>query len=197
MNETFDITGTWVNRMTGDKITVRNTFIDGDNMIIQTTDGRQISMNEFQNYIQMDDNEYDANGRAIGHGTSDIGNISLIENERRVIVGQQNIERTVIDNSFEEPISKMSKSKKQEHKQTNKLTESEKLLNKLFEKIKLDVDVDLNIDCNNFPVAELKMLQNFYDVSDEDISEYIIRNVINEDVFRSAVAAYIKERLSQ
>lgn len=204
MNESFDITGTWINRINGDKLTVRNTFIDGDNMIITTTDGRQITMNEFQNYIQMSDDEYDSNGHMIGKSkiTENIENFRNIENERRVVVGNtplgnnsynnnsSQIQRNVIDNTIE-PTPK----KKETIENRIEETESEKLLKKLFEKIELDININVDLNCSNFPVSELKMLQTFYDVNIDEISEYMINNIINYNIFRSAVSSYIKDQL--
>ena len=66
---------------------------------------------------------------------------------------------------------------------------------KLFEKVELDVDVKVDLDCTNFPSKELNMLQTIYDVSVDEISDYILKNVINEEVIRSAVAAYVKAQL--
>lgn len=194
MNNDFSISGTWINRSNGDKITVRNTFIDGDNMIIQTTDGRQISMADFQNYIQMSDDEYDAQGHKVGSGSLDLGDIGKIEQERHVKLQPT---RKVIDNSFEEPNFGFTEKRTVQETKTQKTEkESDKLLKKLFDKINLEVNVKVDLDCNNFPINELKMLQTIYDVNDEDISEYIIKNIINDDVYRSAVAEYIKEQLA-
>lgn len=199
MGDEFNITGTWINRMNGDKITVRNTFIDGDNMIIQTTDGRQVSMIEFQNYIQMGDDEYDEGGHIIGHANGGVSNIENIENERRVVVNgtrqmpninnNTQIERTVIDKTIE-PI---------ENKTRNTVNtvekESDALLRKLFEKIELDIDVKVDLDCTNFPSKELNMLQTIYDVSTDDISAYILKHIINDEVIKSAVSRYIENQL--
>lgn len=194
MGEDFNITGTWINRLTGEKITVRNTIIDGDDMIIIGSDGRQLKMSEFQNYIQMSDEKNS------GHDdTAALGNIRGIENERRVIVGsrepyQQNVFSNVPNNPFD--FDSKIESKQQLSNKIEKLSESEKLLNKLFEKIELDIDVKVDLDCTNFPSKELNMLQTIYDVSIEDISDYLIKNVINEEIFKSAVANYINAQLS-
>lgn len=199
MVEDFNISGTWINRLTGDKITVRNTFIDGDNMIIQSSDGRQISMNEFQNYIQMTD---DKNG---GDVTDEINNIRDLEKERRVVVGAYNNASHNNPYDFDKTTNENIKStlKTEEKRAITKniekekpISESYKLLNKLFEKIDLDVDVKVDLDCTNFPVKELNMLQTFYDVSIDDISDYMIKNVINDTLFRSAVSTYIKNQLT-
>ena len=85
MGEDFNITGTWVNRMTGDKVVVRSTVIDGDDMLIICADGRQLKMSEFQNYIQMSDE----NSNGID-ATASLGDIRGLEKERRVVVGATN-----------------------------------------------------------------------------------------------------------
>lgn len=199
MGDEFNITGTWVNRINGDKITIRNTFIDGDNMIIQTTDGRQVSMIEFQNYIQMGDDEYDESGHIIGHANGGVSNIENIENERRVIVNgsrqttninnNAQMERTVIDKTIEPTEQKTRSTVNTVEK------ESDILLRKLFEKIELDIDVKVDLDCTNFPSKELNMLQTIYDVSTDDISAYILKHIINDEVIKSAVSRYIENQL--
>ncbi len=194
MTEDFNISGKWMNRMTGDVVTVRNTIIDGDDMIIVCADGSQMKMTEFQNYIQMSDDDKS------GDDTMSLGNIRNLESERRVVVGRSNVQNstpqnnTVFYDDIEQVIERPNSNVVQKPK-TNEISESEKLLNKLFEKIELNIDVNVDLKCDNFPVKELNMLQMIYDVSIDDISSYIIKNVINDEVFRSAVSSYIKERL--
>lgn len=194
MTEDFNISGKWMNRMTGDVVTVRNTIIDGDDMIIICADGRQMKMTEFQNYIQMSDDDKS------GDDTMSLGNIRNLESERRVVVGRNNVQNNTSQNNtafyddIEEVIERPKNSVVQKPK-AKEISESEKLLNKLFEKIELNIDVHVDLKCDNFPVKELNMLQMIYDVTIDDISSYIIKNVINDEVFRSAVSSYIKERL--
>lgn len=60
------ISGIWVNKYTGQQITVRDAIIDGDSMTVITDQG-QIDMMEFSNnYIQMSDDVYDKDGHKIG-----------------------------------------------------------------------------------------------------------------------------------
>ena len=61
------ISGRWLNKRTGQTINIRNSVMDGDNMIIITDKG-QISMTEFsRDYIQASDDIYDETGKVIGH----------------------------------------------------------------------------------------------------------------------------------
>lgn len=46
--------GTWYNVHTGDSFTVRNSFFEDNEFIIQTTDGRLLKYSQIQNYIKSD-----------------------------------------------------------------------------------------------------------------------------------------------
>ncbi|MBR1611185.1 MAG: hypothetical protein IJ672_06860, partial [Methanobrevibacter sp.] len=76
------------------------------------------------------------------------------------------------------------------------VSESEKLLNKLFEKIDINPKLKIDLDCAIFPSKELNMLQTIYDVTVDDISDYIVKHIINIDVFKSAVTKYVNEQLT-
>ena len=46
--------GTWYNPQTGDSFTVRNSFFEDNQYIVQTTDGRVLGYNQIQNYVKSD-----------------------------------------------------------------------------------------------------------------------------------------------
>lgn len=46
--------GAWYNPQTGDSFTVRNSFFQDNQYIVQTTDGRILDYNTLQNYVQSD-----------------------------------------------------------------------------------------------------------------------------------------------
>lgn len=54
MNTNIDMVmeGDWYNPSTGHKFTVRSTYMDGDNFMVQTTDGQLLDYNMFKDYIQ-------------------------------------------------------------------------------------------------------------------------------------------------
>ena len=207
MGEDFNITGTWVNRITGDKIIVRSTVIDGDDMLIICADGRQLKMSEFQNYIQMSDENSNGNDTSVS-----LDDIRGLEKERRVVVATNNRQALYYDNPYEfnnhydsgiqyttnnhEPYREFIE-KPQIEEKPKQVSESEKLLNKLFEKIELDAELKVDLNCINFPSKELNMLRAIYDVTAEDISDYIVNHIINIDVFKSAVTQYVNEQLTE
>ena len=208
MGEDFNITGTWVNRMTGDKVVVRSTVIDGDDMLIICADGRQLKMSEFQNYIQMSDENSNGNDTSVS-----LDDIRGLEKERRVVVSATNNHQASynnpyeFDNPYDDDIQYTATNnhetyhefieKPQIEERPKQVSESEKLLNKLFEKIELDAELKVDLDCTNFPSKELNMLRAIYDVTTEDISDYIVHHIINIDVFKSAVTQYVNEQLTE
>ncbi len=46
--------GTWYNPQTGDSFTVRNSFFEDNQYIVQTTDGRILRYDQIQNYVKSD-----------------------------------------------------------------------------------------------------------------------------------------------
>ena len=201
MGEDFNITGTWVNRMTGDKVVVRSTVIDGDDMLIICADGRQLKMTEFQNYIQMSDDNSNGNDTSVS-----LDDIRGLEKERRVVVATNNRQALYYDNPYEDNSQYITNNhepyrefieKPQIEEKPKQVSESEKLLNKLFEKIELDAELKVDLNCINFPSKELNMLRTIYDVTAEDISDYIVNNIINIDAFKSAVTQYVNKQLTE
>lgn len=162
------ITGQWINKRTGKTINVRNTIIDGDNMII-ISDAGQIGMEEFsRDYIQASDEIYNEDGKVIGHEKM---NFSPME----------------IENTITRPIKKEVAKKKEVE------SESDKIIRKMFSKILSAPKINISIDWIDFPKEQLKTLIDYLDVSMDDISRYIIKNYMNE----SDIAIVLKEVLEE
>ena len=48
------MSGTWYNPKTGDSFTVRDSFFQDNQFVVTTTDGRMLSYNQIQHYVQSD-----------------------------------------------------------------------------------------------------------------------------------------------
>jgi len=69
------ISGKWMNKMTGDTIIVKNSVMDGEEMVIMTNKG-VLNMSEFSmNYIQVSDEVYDEHGNVVGNEAINIEQI--------------------------------------------------------------------------------------------------------------------------
>lgn len=222
MDGGFSITGNWMNKNNGQVIFVKDSVIDGDNMLIITNRGT-IDMNTFSNdYIQVSEDVYDNHGNVIDKSTFDASEMiqyssnqeqsrhvtpsmlreNNITNNTAAEVSRNVIEETPLENTFDdielknskvEVIREESRTVKEEVKK--EVSYNEQLLDKLFTKKKLDKDsIKLNIDINSdtFPKEELNMLKLIYDVTNEDIAKYIKNHIITDDVIIKSIENMIE-----
>lgn len=169
MDGSFEITGAWVNKYTGEVVNVHNNVIDGDQMIL-ITDRGQIDMNEFSNnYIQASDDIYDESGKVIDHAPMRADEFPVNQSMLDMPIGNtiQNLQGNT-----------------QNIQQINKKEEPEsfKILDKFFAKIDnkenlISVDIDFNI----LPKSQLSTIVDFLDISLEDLSKYISEKIVNTD----------------
>ena len=186
MNEDLMITGSWMNKRTGERITVRNSIIDGDDMILITDKG-QLSMTEFSNdYIQVSDEIYDENNKVIGKGEVDASEF-IMDDYHDDSIFMKNTPKS----SPKQPIIKEPEE-----------PQSYKILDKFFNKIENKEDlIKVSVDFSILPKNELKTIIEYLDVSLEDMSKYIseklvsqqtiseiIFNKLNDEYFSSVVA---------
>ena len=169
------LTGKWMNKRTGKAVNIRQTIQDGDNMIIISDQG-QIPMEVFsRDYVQVSDDIYDESGKVVGHEeatNSDIGAIEEYEKMYGVdpLVPQATPTAAPINN--------------------------EQIIKKVFDKLSSYPQIDVNIKWDNFPEAQLKTLTDFLDISLDDISKYILKNYLNEDILVKSVSKMLEERLN-
>ena len=172
------ISGTWINRKSGQKIVVRDSFIDDSNNMFLNTSIGQLSMNEFsRDYIQASDEIYDEQGKVIEEKPVNFNEVSfagndepleadpIFANQGSMTMGGQSI------NNFE-------------------------LIDKIFKKTESRPEANLSIKWADFPEKELSMLVSYFDVQIEDIAAYIGKYLINEDLLRNALADFINAHLS-
>ena len=171
------ISGKWINRKTGQTIVVRDSFIDDSNKMYLNTNIGQLSMDEFSKYyIQASDEEYDEHGKVIGNKPVDPSEVSLSLDEQPLEadpiyggnIGMGNNTKTI--SNFD-------------------------LIDKIFKKTDSKPTADLNIKWANFPEKELSMLVNYFDVELDDITAYIGKYLINEDLLQNALFDFLSEKM--
>lgn len=181
MNEDLMISGSWINKRTGQKVTIRNSIIDGDSMILITDKG-QLSMEEFSNnYIQVSDEIYDENNNVIGKSqvnNSEIITDNYFDSNDSIYMSSSNnskIEKPIIANDVQPKIVESE-------------PQSYKILEKFFNKIQNKEDlVKLDINFNILPKSELKTIIEYLDVSLEDLSNYISNNIISTETISKII----------
>lgn len=188
------ISGKWTHKLTGNVINVRDSVIDGDNMIIISDQG-QIDMNDFsQYYIQTSDEIYDESGKVIDKKPVKFEEIKY-QNQPAYQYSKYDYSNAFINNEYiKEKVSNdkdivVSSPVKEE------LKGNFDLIDKLFKKKNYKPIISINIDSNNFPINELKMLMDIYDVDSVDIANYLLKEYINQDSIRESVLNYVNKKI--
>ncbi len=182
------ISGKWINKNDGSIISIRNTVMDGDNIILITDKG-ELDMNSFsKNYIQVSDETYDNNGNVVS--TNDKFDISEIT---------PNYNETSVNTFDNETFNKLAKGIANTHHQnanssihieTTNTSDNFKLIDKVFSKVKHEPSINIDISWIDFPNDKVQMLMDTFDVDKNEISEYIYNKYLNKDIIINSLSKY-------
>lgn len=185
MNDQMGISGKWVNKHTNNIINVRDSIIDGDQMIIISDIG-QIDMKDFsENYIQISDEDYTPSQSITGNG---LVNIESLYNIDPTLMAQPIIENN--KEIIKQPV--VNQPIVEENNTTH--NDNYNLIDKLFKKINFTPKVIINIESSNYPTDKLNMLKEIYDITNEDISNYIRLNYIYPEIINSAINDFVNNQ---
>ena len=182
------ISGKWINKNDGSIISIRNTVMDGDNIILITDKG-ELDMNSFsKNYIQVSDETYDNNGNVVS--TNDKFDISEIT---------PNYNETSVNTFDNETFNKLTKgiattyqqnANSSIHIETTNTSDNFKLIDKVFSKVKHEPSINIDISWIGFPNDKVQMLMDTFDVDKNEISEYIYNKYLNKDIIINSLSKY-------
>lgn len=193
-----EIAGAWLDRRTGKTVMVRDAIMDGDEMIIISSAG-QIPNDVFSNYfIRMSDEEYSASNvspEVSGSQLNAIVNSGLDKDlQIKQTVAKQEI---TLDTPIGGPNVKTEKHETPSTAKVEVINESnnEILIKKVFDKHKYEPTIDFNVNFEEWPIDQLKMLINIFDISSDEISEYVIKHYLNEETLIKTFSDYLKSEL--
>ena len=182
------ISGKWINKNDGSIISIRNTVMDGDNIILITDKG-ELDMNSFsKNYIQVSDETYDNNGNVVS--TNDKFDICEMTS---------NYNETGVNTFDNETFNKLTKGIANTHHQnanssihieTTNTSDNFKLIDKVFSKVKHEPSINIDISWIDFPNDKVQMLMDTFDVDKNEISEYIYNKYLNKDIIINSLSKY-------
>jgi hypothetical protein len=197
MESSAMISGKWINRQTGDIVNVRDSIIDGDNMII-ITDRGQIDLPTFSNnYIQASDDIYDENGNKIG--TEKLNTNEIVNASRPVNLKQAKKNELAEYELIDEIVSEKNTgntqvAKAQEEPSIATIVETPKtydIIDKVFSKINVMPNIHVDINWNEMPMTQIDTLINYLDVPVEDVAGYIIMKYVNADRLTNEIAKHL------
>ena len=181
------ISGKFFHKDTGREIFVRDSINDGIKMCVVLSDGTTMDMSEFQNYVQMSDEEYDSQGRLIGKAKEqpksnlDPDLLFAGMGDRPKESNKQSEEIRSVMRQIEEPNTV------EYSEDDQKLAMIKKILDKSSEP-----EIVVTINWQNKPEKEFEMLKNFFDVNTEDIANAVFRKYGDVNKIKQA----FKEALS-
>lgn len=192
------ISGKWINRQTGDIVNVRDSIIDGDNMII-ITDRGQIDLPTFSNnYIQASDDIYDERGNKIG--TEKLNTNEIVNASRPVDLKQAKKNELAEYELIDEIVSEKNKPSQQtvtkSEPSTATVVESPSIktydiIDKVFSKINAMPSIHVDINWSDMPMMQIDTLINYLDVPVEDVAEYIIMKYVNGDRLTNEIIKHL------
>ena len=177
------ISGSWYNKRTGKTIVVRDMFMDDSGMQVMTSMGEMIDGEEFsRDYIQCDDKVYDDNGNVTGQSEpidyeSMFGGMEAEQPKSPTYSDIMGMPVTA------EPVAPANK--------------KFEMLDTMFDKLVHKPNVIANIKWKNIPKSELKMMQTYFDVSIDDIADYIYTKFCTSDDLKKAISENIISLLNK
>ena len=183
------ITGTWYNPKTKKKVTVRDSYLDGEDMVILCTNGESMSMNEFSNFIQIT-NDDDIKELERGNATSkeDILFEGMGEKPSQPNFGV--ISQLGDESLIKQTLETIKEPKPKENtKPTDSSLSSNEMVLKVLEKSP-SPKIHLSIEWEDYPSNEMNMLKNIFNITDEQISNTILNKYCTLDVLKEAFQKY-------
>ena len=193
-SDAMSISGKWTNIHNGQEIFVRDSFIDGDNMIVRTIDGNIIPMTEFSNnYVQSEEVD-EATARSVIQqpvAPQSYGDIKPDFGEKVILKNDDTKSSNIKPNNLDQASQHVENYK--EDKIEDKLFRKKTLIGKIFEKISTKPNIKLTFDWTEYPEKEMSMLMEYFDVSNDDIANYIYKTYFNENIIKESILKLIQK----
>ena len=193
-SDAMSISGKWTNIHNGQEIFVRDSFIDGDNMIVRTIDGNIIPMTEFSNnYVQSEEVD-EATARSVIQqpvAPQSYGDIKPDFGEKVILKNDDTKDNNIKPNNLDTTSQYVENHK--EDKAEDKLFRKKTMIGKIFEKISTKPNINLTFDWTEYPEKEMSMLMEYFDVSNDDIANYIYKTYFNENIIKESILKLIQK----
>jgi len=182
--------GKYIHKSTGKVIHVRDSFQDGDNLVIMSDQG-QLSMKEFGEYFQVEEGEelYIPNIQDLYGGVPKNKNQLLAQ----INQGLDPEDRIKLDTGQKTTMTNQP-SKIESSVSSNKNYD---LIKKVFEKYPIERTIKFEIVEDEWPFKEFSMLVNILDVPIKDICNYVIDNFFDKEHLSESLSEYFEEHMSE
>ena len=182
--------GKYIHKSTGQVIHVRDSFQDGDNLVIMSDHG-QLSMKEFSEYFQVEEGEdmYIPNIQDLYGGQKTNKNQLLAQ----INQGLDPEDRIKINTNNNQPINTTVNSTVKNVEENSNYN----LIKKVFDKYPIERTINFEIVEEEWPFKEFSMLVNVLDVPIKDICNYVIDNFFDKEHLAKSLSEYFEEHISE
>ena len=180
------ISGKWMNKMTGDTIIVKNSVMDGEEMVIMTNKG-VLNMSEFSmNYIQVSDEVYDEHGNVVGNEALNIEQIPQ-QTQNTPALDYSTLTRGLTQqdiHNIQQQVQPVTVAPVED--------EDTMLIRRILKKVS-PPEVKSTVEWTTYPTKQLEMLE-MLGVDPNKIVEYFV-NQINTETIRKSINHQIAKSL--
>ena len=183
-----NIQGEFINTQTGQTIFVRDSIMTPEGDTIIMTDRGQMSMNEFSKYyVKMDDNSTDQVPIPVSVEApiSAPDDLMAMAQQDMLAKPTNKVEEFLSDVVTEYPDSLYdSTTVGTDDEPTNDIqehtSEAVKMLDKIMSESDVKLEVSIKFDESTFPFDAINVLKQYFNLTDDDISEWLYTNVFNK-----------------
>ena len=183
-----NIQGEFINTQTGQTIFVRDSIMTPEGDTIIMTDRGQIGMNEFSKYYVKMESDDTAGTQPIPAQEAPISapdDLMAMARQDMLAKPTNKVEEFLSDVVTEYPDSLYdSTTVDTDDEPTNDIQEHTSEAVKMLDKIMSESDVKLNVkisfDESTFPFEAIDVLKQYFNLTDDDISEWLYTNVFNK-----------------
>ena len=184
--------GTWFNPYTKDTFTVRDTFFENNQLMVQTTDGRMLDYNMIQSYVQCDSKDIPT--KEVNHVNNDIpaeiANLIespspqdpyILEEDLELITGNPQPRKSVSLGSLNTPTPNPNAIKIE---QGSGQTEDQRLIQRVLSR-QQQPSISCNINWTKFPQKQMDVLMDMMGVDLDDVCDFYISKIDLNDIRES------------
>lgn len=211
------ITGTWINQRTGETVTVRDSYMDGEDMFVILTNGQTLSMDKFSEYIQMSEDEYDTRGNKVSSSSSKKSTKSNKKNPtydpslvfdgidvkeqpktqtasalQKQLLAHEAEELGINDGYLESTSFERKTVDESVYRAPSVDTKEKGMVSKILDDSPVP-SFSFNVEWKGFPVAEMKMLQKHFNVTNEMIAESVIEKYVNIESIKKTITEWVNK----
>lgn len=200
------MTGEWVNPKTGDKFTVKDSFFQDGQYVVQTTDGRLLGYNQIQSYVKMDKGTETSNSNSrsslppevealIGGSGPASNSQDILPEDMQIITGSAGVHSSsgVYANEVSDDSELVVARETPRENSSDFDFEQEMIIRAL--RNKLNIQIIPSVQWKTYPKKVIDTLVDIFNIDTNKIADYICGQIIDYTQIRESIKESITNYL--